>query len=350
MKNAIKYLFFIFFLSSAVLAQLKEFEIIPEEPPAMPPVFPTYSKKAAIIIHSSISTLKFVSNTGGIVANLSRPNEGKYILIVEPENQYITVKTSGFREAKFPITGLRPRDALYYTIEQKQEVITAQGRLVLNSIPNGANYQVAGFPISGTTPADFPIAMGRYKIIFSKPGYKEKAIIVEVGKGEVVTKTVELELGLEIIQNAVLTQISEIKTIGGLINGAKVEIQPDALVIVYNLSGSPKDEYEVTLKIKSRVNKDYVYEPQLLSGDVGEGSFAGSGRKIIWKVNDELPGGFDTEGLYFELNAEILGDSDWLWWTGGILVAGVAAYFLFVKKTGESTTTTIEIPTPPIRP
>lgn len=348
-----KLILILFFFSSSILvAQLKEFVIIPEEPPALPAVFPSYSKKAALIIHSSIPTLKFVSNTGGIVDNLSRPNEGKYILILEPENQYITVKTAGFREVKFPVTGLKPRDVLYYSIEQKQEVITAQGRLILNSIPSGAQYQVAGFPISGTTPADFPIAMGNYKIVFSKPGYNDKSIIVNVGKGAVVSKTVELDLAMEIISNPILTEIKEIRTVGGLLSGARIEITPDALNVIYNLNGNVDDEYNVTLKLKSRLNPDYEYPPKLLSGDVGEGSFAGSGRKIIWKINDEMPGGFDTEGLYLELSAETIGGSSWLWWTGGILAigGGAAAYFLLGKKPGETTTPTVEIPTPPIRP
>ena len=349
-------LLLILVLTSYVSAQLKEFEVKPEEPPKLPAVFPNYPKKAALIIHSSISTLRFSSNTGGIVDDLSRPEEGKYILILEPENQYITVKNKGFRESKIFMSALHPRDVRYYSVEEKQEIVKAQGRLILNSIPSGAAYQVVGFPISGKTPVDFQMAVGTYKIVFSKEGYGEKEIVVNVEKGKVLTKTVELPLGLEVAtekkpQKVSAFSMNEIKTVGGLINGAELEMVPNGLRIVYNLNGKAGEDYEVKVRIRKHGDDSYSYEPRLLSGDVGEGAFAGSGRTILWKIKEEFPGGIDTEGLYVELNAEEVGGSGWIWWTlgGATLIGGGAAYYFLVAKPAQETANE-KLPTPPVRP
>jgi hypothetical protein len=350
-------LLLILVLTSYVSAQLKEFEVKPEEPPKLPAVFPNYPKKAALIIHSSISTLRFSSNTGGIVDDLSRPEEGKYILILEPENQYITVKNKGFRESKIFMSALHPRDVRYYSVEEKQEIVKAQGRLILNSIPSGAAYQVVGFPISGKTPVDFQMAVGTYKIVFSKEGYGEKEIVVNVEKGKVLTKTVELPLGLEVAseekpkKEIAAFSINEVKVVGGLINGARLEMTREGLKIIYNLSGNPKNSYEVKVRLRKHGSESFVYEPRQLSGDVGEGAFVGSGRTILWKIKEEFPGGIDTEDLYVELSAEEVGGSGWIWWTlgGATLIGGGAAYYFLVAKPAQETPSET-LPPPPIRP
>lgn len=336
----------ILFVTSNLFGQLKEFVVESEKAPQAIPVFMNYPKAAAIIIYSSITNLSFTSNTGGITNQLGNSNEGKYTLIVEPEKQFLSVKSPGFKETRIKIEGLSPKDVRYFTIEEKvADRKKEKGTLIINTIPQGAQFIVDGFPISGTTPQTLEMLSENYSLIISKTGYLSKEIEVNIQPGKTVSKTVELEMDLDLVSE--VNYIATIQTTGDFILDAKVEISGENLVINYNLNGKQSEEYEVGLKLK-RFNSDFELEPTLVTGDIGDEVLPGNGKKIVWQSSKEYSGGFDINEYYLEISAEEISSSTWYYWVGSALAAGGAAayYVLFMAPTEETST----IATPPARP
>jgi len=103
--------------SSEFSAQLKEFAIKETQPSGSVPVLVNFPGHAAVIIYSSVENISFESNTGGIIEVKSE--SGKYLLVINAERQFITLKCRGFREEKISIPRLSPRDVRYYTVEAK---------------------------------------------------------------------------------------------------------------------------------------------------------------------------------------------------------------------------------------
>lgn len=97
-------------------AQLLEMEVTPASGSGTVPVFRDYPDDAAIIVNSSLTGLRFDSNVG-VVADLSRPNEGYYVIILRPWRQTVTVTMTGYRQARFTIPASQPRSVLYYNVE-----------------------------------------------------------------------------------------------------------------------------------------------------------------------------------------------------------------------------------------
>ena len=97
-------------------------------------------------------------------------------------------------------------------------------------------------------------------------------------------------------------------------------------------------------------NSDFELEPNLITGDFGDGLLFGSDKKIVWQSSKEYPDGFDINEYYLEISAEEISGSTWGYWVGGAaaVVGGAVAYLLLQGE--ETTTTTTSIPTPPDRP
>lgn len=110
--------FILFALPRSGYAQLQELEITPTQASGSIPVFTNHPEMAAVIINSSLSALQFDSNVG-IVEELSRPNDGYYVLIVRPWRQIITVTAPGYRQSRFTVNATQAREVLYYTAEPK---------------------------------------------------------------------------------------------------------------------------------------------------------------------------------------------------------------------------------------
>lgn len=96
--------------------QLFELEIEPIVNDGPIPVFRHFPDKAGIIVQSSLTNLRFDS-TYEIIDESSNPDEGTYRIIVEPVNQYLRVSAPGFMTNRRYLTGLNPRDVIYYSIE-----------------------------------------------------------------------------------------------------------------------------------------------------------------------------------------------------------------------------------------
>ncbi|MBU4444452.1 PEGA domain-containing protein [bacterium] len=188
-KLFISYIF-IFILITNSLAQLKEFEVKREPPPESIPIFTNNPNEAAIIIYSSITNLYFESNMDGIVDDKSKPDEGKYTLLIRPIKQILTVKAKDYREGKFRIPNMEPREVLYYSIESKH----GKGDFVLKTNPPGATLHIDGLPdFEGKTPFTFVDYIAQpYKIKIIKEGFEPLDTAITIEKGRVLTETFEL--------------------------------------------------------------------------------------------------------------------------------------------------------------
>ncbi len=135
------------FMVDTSLGQLRELEVTPEDPPETIPVFRNHPDEAAVIIFSSLTDLQIESNMG-IVEDLSRPADGRYVLMVGPFRQILTVRAPGFQETRVNVPNMNAREVSYFSIEPKErDPVTGRGTLVLRSIPEGAQISVDGYPV-----------------------------------------------------------------------------------------------------------------------------------------------------------------------------------------------------------
>lgn len=135
-----------------------------------------------------------------------------------------------------------------------------------------------------------------------------------------------------------------------IVKNSYFEPQGDNIVIYYDLEADPEEEYEVNLFLLRESDKKFKYAPEYVSGDIGEGKFAGEKKKIIWNIQKEFPEGLEGEDFYFEIIAEEIGGSSWFYYVGAAVVAAGAAVLL--GGGGEDTVTPPDInrASPPGRP
>ncbi len=127
------------------------------------------------------------------------------------------------------------------------------------------------------------------------------------------------------------------------------------IFVFYEFQGDKAKDYEVVISLKRTSDPSFVIVPNKLTGDIGEGKFAGKKCKIIWELNPDEEAQLEGEDFYFDVTAnEILtgGGIPWYVFAGGaVLAGGTAAVLLLTKKSSdESNPPTSSFPTPPIRP
>lgn len=66
-------------------------------------VFRNHPDKAGIIIESTLPSLRFSSNMNGIVEERPQPDQGRYVLIIEPFTQIISIDAPGFVQERVRI-------------------------------------------------------------------------------------------------------------------------------------------------------------------------------------------------------------------------------------------------------
>lgn len=174
---------FCILLPTLLLGQLKEFEVKDLPQPESIPVFIDFPQQAAIIIQSSITDLQ-ISSTLGVVADRSRPREGKYTIILAPRNQVLTIKAPGFQESKLRITGLKAKDVRYYSVE----LLQVEGTLMLSTRPEGAEVIINGTPY-GTTPLTQELVEGEYVVEIKQDWYHDRVETIEVVRRDTANYT-----------------------------------------------------------------------------------------------------------------------------------------------------------------
>lgn len=138
------------------------------------------------------------------------------------------------------------------------------------------------------------------------------------------------------------------------ISEVSFELVGQNINIYYTLSPITSDNYEITLVLMRTSVPSFSYSPPELSGDIGEGKFAGSNRKIVWSVTNDEMDMFDGDDFYFEVFAEKIeksGGIPWYYYLGTAAVGGAAAILLSGgSESDKKTPTTQSFPTPPDRP
>jgi hypothetical protein len=138
-----------------------------------------------------------------------------------------------------------------------------------------------------------------------------------------------------------------------------VQYEDDRVVITYDLIGAPKDVYEVKIVFLKKSDPAFRVVPETISGNIGRGEFAGSGRSIIWEFRKDKPEGFSiADDYYFQMTVRRVGGEGggfpWLWvGLGAVAVGGGAAAVILSGNRGTTggTTATGDLPAPPnLRP
>ncbi len=159
-------------------------------------------------------------------------------------------------------------------------------------------------------------------------------------------KTVMLCINILLIG---LTIPSYSQTVAALILSVKWK-GDSALVITYDLTGEPKSDYEVELHLLKEGDPDYDLTLKGVSGDVGEGKFAGSGKIIEWYPKADLPHGASDAEFKFKLIVERVTPwtPPWYLYAGGSVIVGGLA-ILLTKKDEPPPPPVYGIPLPPAR-
>jgi|GEM_PF-616287 len=107
--------------------------------------------------------------------------------------------------------------------------------------------------------------------------------------------------------------------------------------VYYDLIAPPNLYWNVTLVLKKRFTKGFLYLPLEVSGDVGEKVIPGENKKITWRLANEFPQGLPGEDCFFAVNAEVGtevegGISSTYWIVGGAVVVGGILSAILLSK------------------
>jgi hypothetical protein len=103
--------------------ELREFEITPVSASETIAVFPDFPDKAAIIFTTTITNLQFDSQMNGIVQVRDESSVGRYILIIEPFTQVISITAPGFIQERLRVGNPVARDVRQYRVSVKRSTI-----------------------------------------------------------------------------------------------------------------------------------------------------------------------------------------------------------------------------------
>jgi hypothetical protein len=132
----------------------------------------------------------------------------------------------------------------------------------------------------------------------------------------------------------------------GKITAREVKSDRD-VVITYTLSGPAEAEYDVDLfLVWGGTNRQKL---ERVTGDIGSGIRAGSGKIIHWDMKTELPDPIEGMSYLFQLEINRSRGLAWYWYAGGGAALGGVLYVL-LKPKSESPSTTLPNPTIPLPP
>jgi hypothetical protein len=139
----------------------------------------------------------------------------------------------------------------------------------------------------------------------------------------------------------------------------KQEVDSSGVTITYNLVGDPASGYRILLYLVDESNPGARVQLRRVRGDVGEGKFVGSGRRIYWDRILENVQELEGHSYRFVLGVTLLtpgaqteseGGIAWYVYAGGAVVAGAAAILLTGgSKDTPPSVTPKTIPEPPSR-
>jgi hypothetical protein len=123
------------------------------------------------------------------------------------------------------------------------------------------------------------------------------------------------------------------------------EYLPGWVAVYYDLEADP-GEYCVALSFHTADGSGQVITPSKVGQNIGEGVTPGRGKRILWHVESEFPGGLPEAQYVCQVTAE-KPRKLWPWLAGGgALVAGGTAAALIIHHANEPTTGTLTISLP----
>ena len=135
------------------------------------------------------------------------------------------------------------------------------------------------------------------------------------------------------------------------VENVRFNIESGKIAVYYDIKGEAGEMYDVTLYLLNDDDPGFRYEPELVSGDIGEVEYIGIDKKIIWDVQKEFPEGLEGESFYFEVIAkEAGGGIAWYYFVGAAVVGGTAALLLSGSSEPSNGTTPTSFAAPPGRP
>lgn len=132
-----------------------------------------------------------------------------------------------------------------------------------------------------------------------------------------------------------------------------VEQSGDLIIITYfhtPVGDEPDAEYDVSVRLTREKDKEFSVPVKEARGDIGDGRYVGSNRRILWAYKKQLPNGLPFDDIEFELTIEKnTGVPAWLYYAGGAaIVAGATAAILLSSSDEEpSGGGTATLPAPP---
>lgn len=181
----------------AHITQAQPLRLSIEEDPTIAPVIVRVQQEVTVLtFYSSLVNLSFGSSimgaNRGILGNRSQPADGRYVLLISPEAQVITVRADGYLPEMLRLHRFRtqPGQQWSYRVEPVAAP-RATGTLTIKTDPQGADLRITSFSdLPMRTPytlTDFPV--GDYRISLTLEGYErlDTQVTVEAGDTQNVT-------------------------------------------------------------------------------------------------------------------------------------------------------------------
>ena len=200
---------------------LKRLTVTPSSDQGRTTVFLDYPDKAGIMIQSSLTNLSFESNMDGIVNERHQPDQGQYVLVIEPVAQIITINAQGYMQERLRISGISAKDVRYYVVEPEAEVEGAIIPVIFQVTPADAEVFVYGLGVDGLQldgqqvdiSQPVPMEEREYRVVFGKTGYR----------------TVERDVLISPANNLVQQTLEEIEPVV-----VTIQTNPEASTVVLN--------------------------------------------------------------------------------------------------------------------
>ncbi len=129
------------------------------------------------------------------------------------------------------------------------------------------------------------------------------------------------------------------------------EPQQDKIIVYYDLIGDKDVEYDVSLVLRREEYVAFQLVAKSVTGDIGEGKFAGTKKKIVWDVSKDYHIDPEVTDYYFEVNVkEISGGIAWYYYVLAAVVGGATAAVLIGGDEEQPPVIENPIGAPPVRP
>jgi len=216
----------------------------------------------------------------------------------------------------------------------------AQGRLVVNSLPDSALVRLPERRL-GRTPLSVELQSGTYTVKIQREGYLSTSRPVEVPVGDETRLNVTLQRPLQI-------RLSPQQP--DLVVDPTLTRRGKRLLLTYDLAGEA-EAYSVELQLSTDGGSTFEPLPETVAGAVGDEVAPGQDKQLVWSATKDFPKGFTGSDNQLRLAVEESGGNTLLWVLGGAVASGAAATVLGVMGGGGGGSGGGDLPsTPPTPP